>query len=294
MDHITRMDHQGEKIDANTSIELYKVIKCPVYTYVRVPGICEMFLDTPIFQRLGRIKQLGPCHYVYPSAVHTRKEHSLGVMHLTGLAIDHLRYFVTINRKEKELIQLDALYHDIGHLAYSHMFDDFLHRFDVKTLDQHYSQDITEFFNILEHELRSVYLLRAVNDKFGSPLNSEEIEFVSNVILGKKPDHDDRYYIYELVNNVECGIDTDKMDYLYRDSYHTGLPNFQPFYIINSMVIDKDNHIAFKSKAKIDIDDLFRTRHRMFEQVYKHHTVKKICRIYKCRSKKSLKSRKSL
>ncbi len=271
-----------ESYDSERNV-VEKIIKCPVYIYVKVPHLCQKFMNTPIFQRLGRVKQLGLCYHVYPSAVHTRKEHSMGVMHLTGKTVDHLRNYVNVTDREKELLQLAALYHDVGHLAYSHMFDDFLKHADNSALKKHYTVQTVEFFNIAEHELRSVYLLKLVNEQLNELLSIDELEFTSNIILGEKPDSDKRFYMYEIVNNKLCGIDTDKMDYLYRDAYHTGFPNFQPFYIINSMMVNKENnHIVFKRKAETDIEDLFRTRQRMFIQVYKHHTVEKITRIYKC------------
>lgn len=264
-----------------------KIIKCPVYTYVNLPPLCQRFTNNSLFQRLNRVKQLGLCYYIYPSAVHTRKEHSLGVMHLTGLVIDHLRNFVSISDREKDLIQLAGLYHDIGHLAYSHMFDDYLKEVNLNELTGHITDENIKYFQLLEHEERSIHILQKVNKQLEFPLTDNEIKFIECIIMGYKPEDDDRWYLYEIVSNSLCGIDTDKMDYLYRDAYHTGLPNFQPFYIINGMRVDqKTNHIVFKEKTRIDIDDMFKTRHRMFVQVYKHHTSEKICKIYKCAMKK--------
>jgi HD superfamily phosphohydrolase len=233
-------------------------------------------MDTVEFQKLARIKQLALSYHVYPSAVHTRKEHSIGVMHLTGVVVDQLRNFVEISNREKELLQLAGLYHDVGHTAYSHMFDDFL---------ENYHLQCKGFFSMKDHEHRSIFILKIVNEKLNNPLTLEELKFVENVILGNI-NNDNKAYLYQIVNNKSCGIDTDKMDYLYRDAYHTGMAKFQPSYIIHNMVVDTfSSEIMFKSKSKEDIKDLFDTRTRMFKQVYKHHTVEKINQIYKCAMK---------
>lgn len=257
-----------------------KAIKCPIYNFIQVPPLCQKFIDTVSFQRLERIKQLGLCVKVYPSACHTRKEHSLGVMHLAGVVVDQLRQFVAITDRQKELIQLGALYHDIGHSAYSHMFDVFLESIPCTDM-------LDEFFRLTHHEDRSILLLNRENVRLGL-LTPDEVTFVSDVILGNVPPGEGtkQYYLYEIVNNKLCGIDVDKMDYLRRDSYHTGLPSFQSAYIVSCMVVDASNHIGFKPKAEIDLSDLFHTRYRMFQQVYYHHTVQKLERMYKCAMKR--------
>src|SRR5690606_27701127 len=135
------------------------------------------------------------------------------------------------------------------------------------------------------HEDRSIFLLRHENANL-KLLTDVELQFVQNVILGVAPEADPNIYLYEIVANKLCGLDVDKMDYLRRDTYHTGLPNFQSMYIISCMVVGPQNHIAFQSKARVDIEDLYLTRYRLFCQVYQHHTVQKICKIYKCAMKR--------
>jgi HD superfamily phosphohydrolase len=112
-----------------------KQIKCPVYGFIKVPLDLIPFIDHPLFQRLQRIKQLGSCIKVFPSVGHSRMEHSLGVMHLAGIVVDQLREFVEITERQKKLVQLGALYHDIGHIAFSHMFDEFLRQLDTSSYD---------------------------------------------------------------------------------------------------------------------------------------------------------------
>ena len=251
-----------------------RIIKDCIYGHIHIPDLCVKFMDTPEFQRLRRVKQLGMAHYVYPSAVHTRFEHSLGVMHLAGKMVEHLRSYAEISDRKKELVQLAGMYHDIGHFAYSHLFDKFLELFPaVDTLD--------EVLRLKDHEERSIYFLRQVNKRLGL-LTDEEILFVERCIMGRIP-HDSRCpFLYEIVCNRECGIDVDKMDYLRRDSWHTGLPAFQSDYIILSSGIDSDRHIAFREKARGDIQDLFATRRRMHEYVYQHRAAMKCNKVYFC------------
>lgn len=255
-----------------------KIIKDCIYGHVEIPELCIKFMDTPECQRLRRVGQLSTVRYAYPSAVHSRFEHSIGVMYLAGQMVDRLRNFTCISDRTKQLIQLAAMYHDIGHFAYSHLFDTFLVNYRSEN-----KKDLPTIFTFDYHEHRSIYILHVVNKRL-QLLTYDEEKFVSNVITGYVP-NGSPHYLYQIVCNEECGIDVDKMDYLRRDSYHTGFPGFQSEYIILNSVIDNDGHLAFKEKLRNDIIDLFATRNRMFNNVYKHHTTLKVEKIYYCAMK---------
>lgn len=228
-----------------------KIVKDCIYGHIKIPEICVKYLDIPEFQRLRRIKQLGNVSKVYPSATHTRFEHSLGVMHLAGEMCDHLQ----ISEPQKHLIQLAGLYHDVGHLPYSHLFDKILEKACIEGVNPH-------------HESRSIETFKKVSERLAI-LSQQDIEFVCACILG--------YYLPEypkyLFEIISSSIDVDKLDYLCRDAYHTGMPSFQAKYIIlNSRLITQNNEtsIGYRKKAYEDIKYLFETRNRMHELVYQH------------------------
>lgn len=254
-------------------LNMVKIIKDCIYGQIEIPTLCLNFIDTPVFQRLRCIKQLGSAYFAYPSAVHTRFEHSLGVMYLAGKAVDQLRKYITIDDRTKHLIQLAALYHDCGHFIFCHLFDVFLKMNPP-------SPDAPEIFHLHDHEDRSIYFLRSVNKKLQLLTENEEY-FISNVIRGIVP-HGEPPYLYQIVCNTSCGVDVDKMDYLRRDAHHTGFPCFQSDYILCNMRLDETNSIAFNQKTRRSIKDLFITRKRLFKNLYQHHTSLKIDKIRYC------------
>lgn len=234
------------------------LIKDVIHRFATVPELCKKFIDTPEFNRLRRIKQLGLAYYVYPSATHTRFEHSIGVMTVTGKICDR----IGISGRPKELVQLAALIHDSGHVAFSHLFDYILIE---KKIDS----------PLIHHEQRSICILKEINARLNL-LTDEEVETVSKMILGDNSDTKEPY-LYEIVSGV-FGLDSDRLDYLQRDSYHTGLPCFQGDYIIECLGV-KDGHLALRRKGREELELLFMTRKRLFTIVYRHKTVLKIEKI---------------
>lgn len=196
-------------------------------------------------------------HYVYPSAVHTRFEHSLGVMHLAGEVADHFNELCasTITPREKQLLQLAGLMHDTGHMAFSHLLDSIM----------------VEQQGLPPHEDRSVQILAECNAQLQLLTPSEEI-MVATMITGIYSDGCDKPYLYQIVANHLNGVDVDRMDYLMRDSKHSGMPGFQPDYLIANMAIQGGN-IVLRAKAEPDLRLMFSTRQRLFQTVYRHRTI---------------------
>lgn len=237
------------------------IVKDCIYRFIEISPLCKRFLDTHRFQRLRDIKQLGFAHLVYPSAVHTRLEHSLGVMHLSGELIDVLsKSGVSISEREKSLVQLAGLMHDSGHIAFSHLFDYILK-------EKGYDDD---------HEQRSVKLLTSINEEV-KELTPHELQMVSKMIMGDTSS-ETRPFLFEIVHNKICGLDVDRFDYLQRDAYHTGIPGFQPDYLIKCARV-QDGHLVFLQKAKAEIQFLYEARSRMFKLVYRHKAVMRIERV---------------
>ena len=167
------------------------IIKDCIYRFIQVSALCKKFIDTPEFQRLRNIKQLGLAQFVYPSATHTRLEHSLSVMHL-AVVVDELRqHDQEITGREKDIVQLAGLLHDVGHIAFSHLFDYMLEENNIHFL----------------HEERSVVILKIINERL-QLLSEKEVEMISNMIHGIIPKEDEKKseksFLYEIISNKAC------------------------------------------------------------------------------------------
>ena len=233
-------------------MEVYDII----HGNISIDPLAKRIIDTEEFQRLRNIKQLGCCNYVFPSASHTRFEHSIGVYHLACKYIDILNketeYYTSTERK---CIQIAALVHDLGHGPYSHLFDDLF----------------TEEKN---HEYRSIQIFKHIDKKYNFGFTDEEVEMIS-MIINPINIPQEKKYIYQIVSNPN-GIDVDRFDYIMRDIKMTGL-NYGIEYerIMNhSKIIE--NEIVFSEKVKTNIDDFFRIRFIMHKDVYNHRTVRGI------------------
>ena len=255
------------------SITDSKIIGCKVHGYIRVSPLALKIIDTKEFQRLRDIKQLGLCHYIYPSATHTRFEHSIGVYYLTCKMAKILQkkypdriYDIPELGPTKltdfivELIKIAGLCHDIGHGPFSHIFDDILLEIDPTNPN-------------IYHEVRSCLITEQICRRtLSDVLSQSHIKFIQSVI-NPGPTHTGA--IYQIVSNHLNGIDVDKFDYLARDAYTLGLKRgFDPRKVINEIIIDKQGNIAYAKHCSIEIYDMFQTRYMMHKQVYNHRGTK--------------------
>lgn len=229
------------------------LIKDVIYRFVTVPSLCRAFMDTAEFNRLRNIKQLGLAHLVYPSATHSRFEHSIGVMHLAGKVADVLN----ISGREKDLLQLAAMFHDVGHVALSHLFDYILIEKKVAP-------------NLSHHEHRSIFILGQINQRL-KLLTAEEETIIAKMILGDNT-NTDKPYLFEIVSNKVFGLDVDRLDYLQRDMYHVSMPCFQADYIIENLRI-RNGHLSILSKALPEIEMMYEARRRLLLLVCRHKAV---------------------
>lgn len=229
--------------------------------YELCPEIMDI-INTAVFQRLRRLKQLATTHWVWLGATHTRFEHSISVAYLAG----HMA--TTLQRKQPELeisnrqillVQLAGLLHDVGHGPFSHLFDDiFLSKSTSPMKD---------------HEQRSVAIVHQLLAESGYPYTAEEIAFVQSLIA---PSKGQEGFLYHIVANQVNHLDVDKMEYIKRDARACGLSSggfdTDTMRIINAARVI-DGHICYHKKVYEDIYNLFQTRYRLHTTVYRHPVV---------------------
>ena len=222
-----------------------KIINDPVYGFITVHFETALeIISHPWFQRLSRIRQLGLTYLVYPGALHTRFHHAIGAMHLMSEAIETLRSKGhKISREESEGACIAILLHDIGHGPYSHALENLL----VKGVS---------------HEDLSGMLMEKLNKQFSGKL--EEAISIFNNTHPKK-------FLHQLVSSQ---LDVDRLDYLNRDSFFTGVSEG----VISSDRIIKmlevvDGNLAVEEKGIYSVEKFITARRLMYWQVYLHKTV---------------------
>ena len=222
-----------------------KIINDPIYGFISIPD--EFIFDIiehPYLQRLRRISQLGLSHLVYPGAVHTRFQHVIGAMHLMGKAISVLKKKGhCISDQEKRAVLLAILLHDIGHGPFSHALE-----FDI--------------VKSVTHENISAYFIKRLETSFGPDLKLALTIFEDNY---HKP------FLYQLVSSQ---LDMDRLDYLNRDSFFSGVSEG----IIGSdrlieMLEVHDGQLVLEEKGIYSVEKFIVARRLMYWQVYLHKTV---------------------
>ncbi|WP_437129006.1 HD domain-containing protein [Sphingobacterium tenebrionis] len=222
-----------------------KIINDPVYGFVTIPsGFIYDLIQHPFIQRLRYIKQVSMTHLVYPGALHTRFQHVIGAMHLMGLAIETLRgKDVQISEEEEEAVLAAILLHDVGHGPFSHSLE--------HTLVEGVS-----------HELISSLLMDKLNIEFTGRLDLA-------ITIFKDQYH--RRFLHQLVSSQ---LDTDRMDYLNRDSFFTGVSEgVISFDRIIKMLNVKDDELVVEVKGIYSVEKFLIARRLMYWQVYLHKTV---------------------
>ncbi len=221
----------------------HKIFNDPVYGFITIPyGILFDLVEHPWFQRLRRIKQVGMTHYVYPGALHTRFHHALGALHLLTQAVDTLRSKgVEISPEEAEAASIAILLHDIGHGPFSHALEHTL-------------------VNI-PHEALSVLFMEHLDKKFGGKL-----ALALDVFCDRYP----RHFLHQLISGQ---LDMDRMDYLNRDSFYTGVSEGVIGYDrIIKMLTVQDGDLVVEEKGIYSIEKFLIARRIMYWQVYLHKT----------------------
>jgi HD superfamily phosphohydrolase len=247
------------------------ILRIPPEVDVPLTPRVRRLIDTAEFRRLASVRQLGFVSLVYPGAMHSRFEHSLGVFRLAAILLKQMAHdadFVRIVPTEAcELFLLTALLHDLGHYPYAHLIED-LHL----GIPSH-EEEISRF--LLDPECEVSQIIRA--DWRVSP------EDVLYLLTGKKPAAptllSENFTLYKLLSSILSGpVDIDKMDYLQRDSLHAGVPygrNYDQERLLASLCLNETRDgLAISSKGKTAAELLVFARYVMFSEVYWHHTVR--------------------
>jgi HD superfamily phosphohydrolase len=251
-----------------------------IHGYINIDIIAKSIIDTDIFQRLRNIHQTGVLYLIFPTATHSRFEHSVGTYYLANLLITNLRKNqpeLNITDDIIQLVSIAGLCHDLGHLLYSHLFDDcFLPKLP------NYKELIEKTDNV-NHENRSIFLLKYLINKYNINLDKDQILVISDLIHPKNASYSnwkEKYqvgeWIFQIVSNPINSIDVDKFDYLVRDNLAVGTKwNFNPARLINDVKVI-NNNICYSKQCSEDIYQMFQIRYRLHRQIYNHKAVKAI------------------
>ena len=222
----------------------------PIHDFVRVNSNELKIIDTPIFQRLRRIRQLSGAHLIYPGAQHTRFEHSLGVMHMASMAGHALNEKGIVSSDNIQNLRFAGLLHDIGHGPFSHIFEELLQK--RKMSHEDIGRDI-----ILKTQIGDLISANGFNKKFITELafGDSKFQFMNEIISG--------------------ALSADIMDYLLRDGYFTGAEHAKIDH--NRLTYSLDvykNKLALEKSALVNFETMMISRYQMFKAVYFHKTVR--------------------
>ena len=226
-------------------MRFHKIINDPVYGFITIDDeLVFSIIAHPYYQRLRRIQQMAMAHLVYPGAVHTRLHHSLGAYHLMCMALQELcRKGVDITPAEQQGAKIAILLHDVGHGPYSH------------ALEQVLAEGI-------HHEKISLLIIEEMNRTFEGKL-----QIALDIFIGNYP----KPFLHQLVSGQ---LDVDRMDYLTRDSFFSGVIEGSVAYDrILKMITVHNNELMVEEKGIYTIEKFLISRRLMYRQVYLHKTV---------------------
>jgi HD superfamily phosphohydrolase len=240
-----------------------RTVRDPLWQNVHLAAAAAAVVDTPEFQRLRRVKQLGFAHLVYPGAVHNRFLHALGVYHLTGRAIEtldrkgHLERLDDLSRRTIPEIRLAALLHDVGHYAFSHAMEEL----EPDAIPGHHEEVADQF-------LESPGIRAALEG-----LGTGAVQRIGDLIRGRSS--------HPLQGLVSGSLDLDKIDYLRRDSLFCGVPYgaVDVDRLLDSLTLARESEsdsleVAVTEKGISALESLMFAKYQMFRNVYWHHAVR--------------------
>ncbi|XP_054464755.1 deoxynucleoside triphosphate triphosphohydrolase SAMHD1-like [Anoplopoma fimbria] len=273
------------------------VFNDPIHGTVELHPLLVKMIDTPQFQRLRYIKQLGGAYFVYPGASHNRFEHCIGVAHLAGelaKALKTRQPELNIDDRDVLCVQIAGLCHDLGHGPFSHSFETFIHKARPGRNWKHEEASLTLFdymvdSNNLEEEMRRYGLQLPDDMEFIKELIKGEARVFVNCVKSPFKGRPDKPFLYEIVANKRNGIDVDKFDYLARDAYNLGIKSsfdhrrFIKFArvckVCKKCGENKEKHvckadgeyqICMRDKEVNNLYDLFHLRYSLHSRAYQH------------------------
>jgi hypothetical protein len=246
-----------------------RTVRDPLWQNVHLDASAAAVVDTPEFQRLRRVKQLGFAHLVYPGAVHNRFLHALGVYHLTGRAIEalgrkgHLDRLDDLSRKTIPEIKLAALLHDVGHYAFSHAMEEL----EPDAIPGHHEEVADQFLESPG--------IRAALDEQGAGA----VQRIGDLIRGRSK--------HPLQGLISGSLDLDKIDYLRRDSLFCGVPYgaVDVDRLLDSLTLARESdgplEVAVSEKGISALESLMFAKYQMFRNVYWHHAVRSATVVFR-------------
>ncbi|XP_052692935.1 deoxynucleoside triphosphate triphosphohydrolase SAMHD1-like [Crassostrea angulata] len=263
--------------------ETGKIFNDPIHGHIEIPPLCVKIIDTPQFQRLRSIKQLGGTYFVYPGASHNRFEHSIGVCHLAGQlasALQTRQPDLGITNEDVLCVQIAGLCHDLGHGPFSHMFDNkFLPSTGSKIKHESLSVKMFNYLvtkNNLDKEFKRYFGKNLAKDKHKT--------FITEMIEGPpktkskgwqyKGRNKEKSFLYEIVANKRNGIDVDKWDYFARDCHMLGIKNSfdhtRCMKFARVVEVKGEKQICFRDKEAANLYEMFHTRYILHRRAYQH------------------------
>lgn len=241
-----------------------KIIRDPVHGDIFVPEKYIKIIDTRVFQRLRRIKQLATEEYVYPQATHSRFVHSIGTFHIMRLIINHFceifQYLnISVSNYEKDAILVAALLHDVGHGPLSHAFE--------KVIQKSHEEWTKEIIK-KDEELNSV-----IKNEFGDGFDDLVINYLGHFSSNIQPSQNVENLQDLFSELISSQLDADRLDYLLRDAYNTGvkLAAIDLQKIISSMELTRyngANHFCINEDALSNVEQVIIGRYNMYDKIY--------------------------
>ncbi|CAE7230292.1 unnamed protein product [Rhizoctonia solani] len=269
---LTESENELPSSQASTTLEGYsRAYKDPVHDYVELPAALSCIIDTPQFQRLRELKQLGSAYYVFPGAAHNRFEHCLGVAHLARRMVERLKSHqpeLGIDERDVKCVTIAGLCHDLGHGPFSHVWDN---KFIPAVLPG------TKW----THEMGSEMMFDAICTDYDVNISADEQNFIKDLIrgrpelsIGRVPP--EKPFLFEIVANNRNGIDVDKFDYIQRDTHAVGnkMNDVTSRLIRSARVIN--NEICYADKDWYMVSQLFESRFSLHKMIYNHKSCKAI------------------